>query len=167
MLEHPRVLKNPPRLRFDSQGQRDFKPVRLMPCVSKQPSMYFTPMVPWHQSEEKNCFEDKVLQWRFLQGLKRSLSQLVQHQGQVLGKDSPTSLGTIPVKTLQEMNEIFILSNMKEDKSQLIWNSWPVTIDCARLKILLEQVQEVITGGNHILYWWCSEVYLLKVAALS
>ena len=55
-------------------------------------------------------------------GFKRTLCQLVQHQGEVPGGDTPLTLGSVSVEAVQEMSEILIFADINGGISQLVSN---------------------------------------------
>ena len=79
--------------------------------------------------QEENRFEGHVLQRGLFNWFRWSLCQLVQQQGEVPGGDSPPSLWSVSVETIQEASEIFIFANINEWVSLFISNGWPVTIN--------------------------------------
>ena len=68
--------------------------------------------LPDPKAKRENRLESQMLQGGLFNRFKWSLCQLVEHQGEVPGGDTPQSFGSISVKTIQETNEIFIFADM-------------------------------------------------------
>ena len=70
------------------------------------PSMDLTRAFARTQGLEENSLEGQMLKGSLFNGFKWSLYQLVQHQGEVPGGDTPPSFGSVSVETILEMSEI-------------------------------------------------------------
>ena len=75
-------------------------------------SIDLTPAFARTQGQQENSFESQMLQRGLFNGFKWSLCQLVQHQGEVQGRDAPPTLRSVSVETTKEMSEILIFSDI-------------------------------------------------------
>ena len=73
--------------------------------------MDLTPAFTRTKGQKKNGFEGQMLQRGLFKGFKRSRCQLVQHQGEVPGGDTPPTFGSVSVEVIQETSEIFIFAD--------------------------------------------------------
>ena len=76
------------------------------------PSMDLIPAFARTQGQKENSLEGQMLQSGLFKGLKWSLCQLVQNQGEVPGGYAPPTLRSISVETIQERSEIFIFADI-------------------------------------------------------
>ena len=74
--------------------------------------MYPTSAFARTWGQEENSLEGQMLQRRLFKWFKWSPRQLVQHQGEVPGGDSPLSFGSVSMEIVQETSEIFILADI-------------------------------------------------------
>ena len=76
------------------------------------PSMALTPTFTRTQDQQENNLKGQMLQTGLFKGFKRSLCQLVQHQGEVPGGDAPPPFRSVSVEAIQEVSEIFIFTDI-------------------------------------------------------
>ena len=65
------------------------------------------------KGQEENRLEGQILRRGVLDRFKRSLSQLVQDQLKVPGGNTPPTFGSVPMETVQETSEIFVLADVE------------------------------------------------------
>ena len=83
-----------------------------MPDIFVLSSMDLTPAFTRTQGQEENSLEGQMLQRGIFKGFKRSLCQLVHHQGEVRGGYAPPTLRSVSVEIIQETSEILIFADI-------------------------------------------------------
>ena len=91
-----------------------------MSNISVLPSMFLTSRLAQPQGQEENCHEGQMLQGGLFNWFKMNLVSWCKNQREV--RDSPPAFGSVSVETIQETNEIFILTDIDGGIFQSISN---------------------------------------------
>ena len=84
--------------------------------------MDFTPAFHKNQSQEEHSLEGEVLNGSIPQGLKRSLGQLMQHEGKIPRRNASAALWPVSMETIQETCKALMLADLDWGIPQFISN---------------------------------------------
>ena len=69
--------------------------------------------LPQPKAKMENSLGGQMRQRGLLEGFKRGLCQLVQHQGEVPGGEAPPTFRSVSVEAIHETSEIFIFADIE------------------------------------------------------
>ena len=108
-----------------------------MADVLVDPGMNFTPPFSRAQSQQENRLKCEMFERGLPKGLEGRFSEFVEDQGQIPRRNISSTLGFIPMETVQQPSQILILADIYWVIADLVGYGSSIAINSARLEVLL------------------------------